>query len=62
MLYVLKCLTNVSEFSCWFDIGLQSIGMSILLVYSFNVFVSILPLFGRLIGVPAKLLVRDELE
>lgn len=60
--YVLKCLTEVDEISNWFDLSFGTIGVSILLMYAFNIIVGVLPLFNMLSREPAKIFARQDIE
>lgn len=62
MTYILKCLTNIAEFSRWFDVSLGTVGVGILLIYAFNIIVGTLPLFKVLRKTPAKIFARHDIE
>lgn len=62
MSYILNCLIQIRQLSKMFIINFQVIGLSILLIYAFNIIVGLLPLFRVLRKTPAQILSRHDLE
>ena len=62
MSYILNCLIQIRQLSKMFIINFQVIGLSILLIYVFNIIVGLLPLFRVLRKTPAQILSRHDLE
>lgn len=62
MSYILNCLIQIRQLSRMFIINFQVIGLSILLIYIFNIIVGLLPLFKVLRKTPAQILSRHDLE
>lgn len=62
MSYILNCLIQIRQLSRMFIINFQVIGLSILIIYIFNIIVGLLPLFKVLRKTPAQILSRHDLE
>lgn len=62
MTYILKSLTIVTEFSSWFIVNIGTVGIGMLLIYAFNIFAGLLPLFKVLRKTPAEIFKRNDIE
>lgn len=62
MTYVLKNLSQISYLSRMFIINWQTVGISILIIYLFNILIGLLPLYGVLRKTPAQILARYDVE
>lgn len=62
MTYFLYIINNISEFKGWFTVNIETICISILLIYLFNIFISILPLFKVLRKRPTMILAGNEIQ
>lgn len=62
MTYILKSITKVAYLSRMYAININTIGISILLIYGFNLVVGLLPVFKVLIKRPAQILARHDIE
>ena len=62
MTYILSQASKIPYVDRMFIINLQTVGISILLVYLFNIIVGLLPLFKILRKTPARILARHDVE
>ena len=62
MTYILTTLTKASDFARIYTVNIQTIGISIILIYAFNIIVGLLPLFKVLRKTPAQILARHDIE
>ena len=62
MTYILSQVSKIPYVDRMFIINLQTVGISILLVYLFNIIVGLLPLFKILRKTPARILARHDVE
>jgi len=62
MSYILSCITQIKYLGSMFVINFWIILLSIILVYTFNIIVGLLPLFRILKKTPAAILSRHDLE
>ena len=62
MSYILGQVSKIPYVDRMFIINFKTVGISILLVYAFNIIVGLLPLFKVLRKTPAKILARHDVE
>lgn len=62
MTYILHMVTQVSYVSRMYIVNINTIGLSILILYAFNIIVGLLPLFRVLRKRPAVILARHDIE
>ena len=62
MTYILKAISQVPYISRMYVVNGLTIGLSILIVYLFNVIVGLMPLFKVVRKTPAKILARHDVE
>ena len=62
MTYILNALSKVPYISKMFVIDVKVVGASIILIFTFNIVVGLLPLFKVLRKTPAQILSRHDLE
>ena len=62
MTYALKTISSIEYMSRMFVINILTIGISIILIYVFNIVVGLLPLFKVLRKTPAQILARHDVE
>lgn len=62
MTYILTTLTKAPSYATMFAVNIQTIGISILLIYVFNMIVGLLPLFSILKKTPTQILARHDIE
>ena len=62
MTYILSQLTKISYVDRMFIVNSKTIGISILVIYGFNIIVGLLPLFKVIRKAPARILSRHDLE
>ena len=62
MTYILSQLTKISFVNRMFVVNVKTIGISILIIYGFNILVGLLPLFKVIRKPPARILARHDLE
>ncbi len=62
MTYILSSLSSVPYVSEMFVVNARTIGMSIGLIYAFNIIVGLLPLFRVLRKTPAQILARHDID
>ena len=62
MTYCLKTLSTIQLMSRMFVINVATIGISIIIIYIFNVIVGLMPLFKVLRKTPAQILARHDVE
>ncbi len=62
MTYILYQVSKISYIDRMFVVNYWSVGISILIVYIFNIIVGILPLFKVIRKTPAQILARHDLE
>ena len=62
MTYILSAITKVPYIGRMYIINGLTIGISILIVYAFNIIVGLMPLFRVLRQTPAKILARHDVE
>ncbi len=62
MTYILRALSKVPYISKMFVIDVKVVGASIILIFTFNIVVGLLPLFRVLRKTPAQILSRHDLE
>lgn len=62
MTYILNMIKNISEFKGWFTVNIETVGISILFIYIFNIIIGLLPLYKVLRKTPAKILARHDIE
>ena len=62
MIYIIKNLTNIASFSSWFTLSVETVANGILLIYTFNVIVGLMPLFKVLRKTPARILASNNIE
>ena len=62
MTYILSQISKVPYVDRMFVVNFQTVGMSIIIVYLFNIIVGLLPLFKVLRKTPAKILARHDVE
>ena len=62
MTYILYTLSQNTYLSRTYIVNFTTVGISILLIYAFNILVGLLPLFKVLRKTPAKILARHDIE
>ncbi len=62
MTYILSQISKVPYVDRMFVVNFQTVGISIIIVYLFNIIVGLLPLFKVLRKTPAKILARHDVE
>lgn len=62
MTYILSQVSKIPYISRMFIIDFQTVGISVILLYAFNIIVGLLPLYKVLRKSPAKILARHDLE
>lgn len=62
MTYILSAITKVPYIGRMYIVNGLTIGISILIVYAFNIIVGLMPLFKVLRQTPAKILARHDVE
>ena len=62
MTYILSAITKVPYIGRMYIVNGLTIGISILIVYAFNIIVGLMPLFRVLRQTPAKILARHDVE
>lgn len=62
MAYILSQVSKIPYVDRMFIINFSTVGISILLVYAFNIIVGLLPLFKVLRKTPARILARHDVE
>lgn len=62
MAYILSQLSKIPIVDRMFIINLETVGLSIAIVYIFNVIVGLLPLYRVIRNTPAKILARHDVE
>lgn len=62
MTYILSAITKVPYIGRMYIVNGLTIGISILIVYTFNIIVGLMPLFRVLRQTPAKILARHDVE
>ena len=62
MTYILKSITKVAYLSRMYAVNMGTVGISILLIYGFNLVVGLLPVFRVLRKRPAQILNRNDVE
>ena len=62
MTYILNMIKDMAEVKGWFIVNFETIGISIFLIYSFNIIVGLLPVFKVLRKTPAQILSRHDID
>ena len=62
MTYILSQVSKIPYIDRMFIINFDTVGISVLVVYAFNIIVGLLPLFKVLKKTPAKILARHDVE
>ena len=62
MTYILSAITKVPYIGRMYIVNGLTIGISILIIYAFNIIVGLMPLFRVLRQTPAKILARHDVE
>ena len=62
MTYILSQVSKISYLNRMFIVNWKTVGLSILIVYGFNIIVGLLPLFKVIKKTPAKILARHDVE
>ena len=62
MTYILSQVSKIPYVNRMFIVNLETVGLSICLIYLFNIVVGLLPLFRVIRKTPAKILSRHDVE
>ena len=62
MTYILSQVTKIPYVNRMFVVNFNTVGIAVLIVYAFNIFVGLLPLFKVVRNTPAKILARHDVE
>ena len=62
MTYILSQISKISYISRMFIVNWTTVGISIFIVYMFNIIVGLMPLFRVIRKTPAKILARHDVE
>ena len=62
MTYILSQISKISYIDRIFIVNLKTIGISVTIVYLFNIIVGLLPIFKILRKEPAKILARHDVD
>ena len=62
MTYILSQITKINRLDRMFMVNIKTIGLCILIVYTFNILIGLLPLYKVIRKTPAKILTRHDVE
>jgi len=62
MTYILSAVSNVPHIGRMYIVNGLTVGLSVLIIYLFNIIVGLMPLFRVLKNTPAKILARHDVE
>ena len=62
MTYILSQITKINRLDRMFMVNFKTIGLSILIIYGFNILIGLLPLYKVIRKTPAKILARGDIE